>query len=662
VVLVENEEFVKSDPDKREYRAIRLEPSQLEVLLVSDGDTDVEAAAVHVKAGHFCDPPNRAGLAHFHEHMLFLGTTKYPDEHDYENFLSKNGGSTNAYTDMQDTNYYFSVAPLDHDEDDDEDDNDGAEESTDEGGTSAALSGALDRFAQFFISPSFAVESVERELRAINSEHLNSITSDQWRNYQLLKNGCNPSHPFHKFGCGNYKTLTDGGDIAGESAETSGGSSPRDDLLQFWNDNYQSKSLKLCVVGRASLDDLQKTVEDTFGYVPPPTSAPVVENLSSAASPINEDKLEFPLENSRGMAAFGEEQLGRVREVVPIMDSRSIKLYFAFPPMNDPLLKETHPYRVISHLLGHESPGSLHYLLNDEGLINGLSSGTGVGVTDFSLATFSMSLTPEGMKKRDYVLSLVFQWISLVQSVIENDEHGLMEQYHDELRRIATMNFRFRENGDPTDFASGAAELMFEYEPSLILAGSAFTKEYRPELAKALMERMNPENVLITISDQDLDKENSPHADSETSLGASEWQTEQWYRAKYREEKISQAVMEKWKTQEIDPRLKLPDLNAFIPDDFSLKCEDPEEKTDPSMDYSKQPPCLLIDRPDSLRMWHKLDRTWKVPKTSIRMHLTSPNLYRSPRTMTMARLYQKVLNDDLNSFVYDASVAGCNYR
>jgi insulysin len=362
------------------------------------------------------------------------------------------------------------------------------------------------------------------------------------------------------------------------------------------------------------------------------------------------------------MAAFGEEQLGRVREVVPIMDSRSIKLYFAFPPMNDPLLKETHPYRVISHLLGHESPGSLHYLLNDEGLINGLSSGTGVGVTDFSLATFSMSLTPEGMKKRDYVLSLVFQWISLVQSVIENDEHGLMEQYHDELRRIATMNFRFRENGDPTDFASGAAELMFEYEPSLILAGSAFTKEYRPELAKALMERMNPENVLITISDQDLDKENSPHADSETSLGASEWQTEQWYRAKYREEKISQAVMEKWKTQEIDPRLKLPDLNAFIPDDFSLKCEDPEEKTDPSIDYSKQPPCLLIDRPDSLRMWHKLDRTWKVPKTSIRMHLTSPNLYRSPRTMTMARLYQKVLNDDLNSFVYDASVAGCNYR
>ena len=48
-------------------------------------------------------------MAHFHEHMLFLGTEKYPKENDYETFLSKYGGFSNAYTDMEDTNYYFSL-------------------------------------------------------------------------------------------------------------------------------------------------------------------------------------------------------------------------------------------------------------------------------------------------------------------------------------------------------------------------------------------------------------------------------------------------------------------------------------------------------------------------------------------------------------------------
>ena len=30
--------------------------------------------------------------------MLFMGTEKYPEENKYQDFLSKNGGSSNAYT------------------------------------------------------------------------------------------------------------------------------------------------------------------------------------------------------------------------------------------------------------------------------------------------------------------------------------------------------------------------------------------------------------------------------------------------------------------------------------------------------------------------------------------------------------------------------------
>ena len=48
---------------------------------------------------------------HFCEHMLFLGTKKYPDENDFDKFLSDNGGSSNAYTATDNTNYFFDISP-----------------------------------------------------------------------------------------------------------------------------------------------------------------------------------------------------------------------------------------------------------------------------------------------------------------------------------------------------------------------------------------------------------------------------------------------------------------------------------------------------------------------------------------------------------------------
>ena len=380
--LAADADFIKSLPDSRSYRAIELS-NGLKCLLVSDPQTDVEAGAVHINSGHFQDPERRPGLAHFHEHMLFLGTEKYPGESDLEAYLSRNGGSSNAFTDMEDTNYYFSVAPLDHDDDRAADGGGeaGPGGATEDGGglerASSALSGALDRMAQFFVAPTFNAAMVERELRAIDSEYLNSVSSDSWRNYQLLKSYANPDHPFVKFGCGNYDTLTDGGDIAGEAADLSGGTNPREDLIKFWEDNYQTPKMRLCVVGKANLDALQRSVEETFGLVKPPSDEWIAANQQESPPDDGGDGALFRSEHARyGVAPFDKDRsLGMIREVVPVVESRLLKLQFATPPMEDPKLVETRPYRVLSHLLGHESPGSLHSLLNEEGLINGLTSG-----------------------------------------------------------------------------------------------------------------------------------------------------------------------------------------------------------------------------------------------------------------------------------------------
>jgi insulysin len=610
----------------------------LRCLLVSAPESDVEAGAVHVKAGHMDDPDDRAGLAHFHEHMLFLGTTKYPDENEYEQFLSQYGGSSNAYTDMEDTNYYFSVSPLDDDDDDDDDEDDQAEKTT-----SAALEGGLDRLAQFFISPLFDPSMVERELRAIDSEYRNSFTSDGWRSYQLLKESANQDHPFSKFGCGNYNTLTQGGEIVNSTFCSPGRSSPVQDLETFWKTYYQTFNLGLSVVGKSSLDALQASVERTFGQLPASEGTPRHSHHVDA-KPFGTEHAQYG-----GVAAFGQGQLGKIRHVVPLLEGRSIKLYFSTPPLDDPVLKESRPYKVLSHLLGHESRGSLYVLLDEEGWLDGLSSGIGIDTSDFSLFTLTINLTPDGMKNKDKILELAFQWIALIRDTSPER----MRLYHEELRQISQTNFRFRENGDPTDFCSSAAELLFSYDPAELLIATSRAGEYDPEVAKIFGERIRPENAMISIMDSDL----------KTDVNPEEWKKEKWYGAQYRETLMTPEQIKEWATPSaIDERLRLPDLNEYIPTDFSLRCDDEKYAEDEDdEEIGEEIPTLLVDRPD-LRVWHKMDRKWRVPKTVFQLSLLSPNVYRSPRTMTLNRLYERVLNDDLNSFVYDASMAGLNYK
>jgi len=136
---------VKSPIDKREYRYVMLD-NGLKVLLISDPQADKSAAAMDVSAGAFHAPRDRAGLLHFLEHMLFLGTEKYPDAGEYNEYLKKNGGGSNAYTAEEDTNYFFDVK-------------------------NEAFDGALDRFAQFFIAPTLDPQFVEREKNAVDSEY-----------------------------------------------------------------------------------------------------------------------------------------------------------------------------------------------------------------------------------------------------------------------------------------------------------------------------------------------------------------------------------------------------------------------------------------------------------------------------------------------------------
>ena len=133
--------IVTAQRDARLFRGLELD-NGMRLVLVSDPKAEVAGASLDVHVGSYSDPDDLPGLAHFCEHMLFLASKKYPEEDGYFEFLRAHGGFANAFTASTHTNYFFGVQP-------------------------ASLEEAMDRLAQFFVSPTFDESQVAREVLAV---------------------------------------------------------------------------------------------------------------------------------------------------------------------------------------------------------------------------------------------------------------------------------------------------------------------------------------------------------------------------------------------------------------------------------------------------------------------------------------------------------------
>uniref|UniRef100_A0A3B1IZC7 Insulin-degrading enzyme n=1 Tax=Astyanax mexicanus TaxID=7994 RepID=A0A3B1IZC7_ASTMX len=350
--------IIRSPEDKREYRGLEF-TNGLKAILISDPTTDKSSAALDVHIGSLSDPPKISGLAHFCEHMLFLGTEKYPKENEYSQFLSEHAGSSNAFTSGEHTNYYFDVS---HEH----------------------LQGALDRFAQFFLCPLFDESCKDREVNAVDSEHEKNLMNDAWRLFQLEKATGNPDHPFSKFGTGNKLTL--------ETRPSQDGIDIRQELLKFHSTFYSSNLMGLCVLGRESLDDLASMVVKLFGEV---------ENKSV---PIPE----FPVH------PFQEEHLRQFYKVVPIKDIRNLYVTFPIPDLQK--YYKSNPGHYLGHLIGHEGPGSLLSELKSKGWVNTLVGGQKEGAKGFMFFIINVDLTEEGLLHVEDIIFHMFQYIQKLRT------------------------------------------------------------------------------------------------------------------------------------------------------------------------------------------------------------------------------------------------------
>lgn len=167
-----------------------------------------------------------------------------------------------------------------------------------------ALEGALDRFSGFFVNPLFADSCTEREIRAVDSEHSKNLQQDMWRFYQLEKHLASPNHPYNKFGTGNLQSLWE--------KPKSEGRDPRAELIEWWKKEYCARRMKLVVLGRDSLDDLEKMVRSRFEAVPVRTE-PGQERITYSPD------------------VFDKEMLGTIIFAKPVKDVRGLEISFPLP-------------------------------------------------------------------------------------------------------------------------------------------------------------------------------------------------------------------------------------------------------------------------------------------------------------------------------------------
>ncbi|CAG9861187.1 unnamed protein product [Phyllotreta striolata] len=574
LILKRYDDIVKSEEDKRVYRGLEL-TNLMKVLLVSDPVTDKSAAAMDVNVGFLSDPKDVRGLAHFCEHMLFLGTKKYPNENDYSKFLSEHGGGTNAATYVDHTVYYFDVVP-------------------------EKLEESLDRFSQFFIAPLFTESATEREINAVNSEHEKNIPSDLWRLDQLDKHLANPNHPYNTFGTGNKQTLLN---IPKEK-----GIDVRKQLLEFHNKWYSSNIMSLAVLGKESLDELEDMVVELFSNV---------ENKNVEA-PV---WLEHP---------FSEDQFRTKVYVSPVKDVRNLNI--VFPSEDIVEFYKSGPTHYISHLMGHEGPGSILSVLKARGWSNSLVAGHRPSPRGIGFFAVAVDLTEEGMDHVDEIVELVFQYLNMLK------KEGPQKWVQDENKNIGQMIFRFKDKESPRTYISGLVHSLQEYPMQNVLCANYMLNEWQPELVEKFWKKFVPENVRVSVVAKKYEKELD--------------QTEPWYGTKYKIVEIPEKTIMKWQNAGLCPDLKMPEKNEFIPTDFSLYPID--------HDITEFP--VIIEDSALTRIWFKQDDQFLLPKANLMCDFVSPLAYLDPLNCNLTHMLVQLFKDALNEYAYAAELAGLKWE
>lgn len=627
----------------------------------------MSAAALQVSVGSFSDG-EIDGLAHFCEHMCFLGTEKFPDESSFSVFLNEHGGNSNAYTASEATNYHFDVV-------------------------SDQLKGAFERFSSFFTCPLFTESATGRELNAVDSEHAKNLQNDSWRTHQLDQATSAKGHVYNHFGTGDSRTLRD--------EPLAKGVNVRQKLLDFHAAHYSASRMTLAVLGKESIDTLVAWTTEYF--------KDIKDNKSSA--PVFPG---HPYDGKTGMYFLS----------VPIKDNRSLSVTWALPEQLTDWQTKAENY--LSHLIGHEGPGSLLSMLKAYGLAEGLSAGASMDDSNASSFNVNINLSELGLTRVNDVLACVYAYLGVLQA------HGPQKWVWDEQAVQAANSFRFTSKYQPVSYVSQLAENLAKpsvlTRPETVLTGPSLFWEFNADKISFLLTRFTPENSRVKVSSKS------------ESIATRCTLTEPIYGTKYHEEVMSADLMHmlstvtseykavtadrlkslggngkavvgglSWKSEgqtpaieeenesitpllpsllavgakafavSLSPPLTLPAPNDFLATDFSIRnpvlalrkkaeeertamIEDPPHTMIDGIRIRREPTPVLLKRDSKCEVFFNQDDFFGSPKVSVHAMLRIPMSMFSPRNACILDLYSNLLIESLSEFTYAAEVAGLRFN
>lgn len=348
-----DQSIMTSPNDARQYQTITL-PNQLQVVLVSDPTAEKSSAALNVDVGWLNDPKEQQGLAHFLEHMLFMGTERYPDPDGFMKFMDQHGGSRNAFTNQL-TNYMFEI-------------------------NNSHFEEALDRFSDFFKSPLLLPDYVDKERHAVHSEWSMMRTMDGWA---LMAIGAKllGEHPSNQFWIGNLDSLSD-----------KEGSTLHDELLAFYQNYYSANMMKLVLISPQPLPEMQLLAQRFFADIE------------------NKD-----IDSPRPTRCVNFEQLGpRLVHYVPNSEMQLLRLGFTIKNNLEHFASK--PNQFLAHLLSSEMPGTPAQQLKAMGLIDSVDVNYDPKFYgNYGSYDINIALTTAGLQQREAITAIFMQYLDLIR-------------------------------------------------------------------------------------------------------------------------------------------------------------------------------------------------------------------------------------------------------
>ena len=640
--------LLKGKANWRNYRYLELQSNGVNVMLVQDSKSLSVGAACCVNVGAGSDPWCMPGIAHLTEHLCFMGSEKYPQENGFKQYLTRHGGRSNGSTSLQTTTYQMDIL-AEH------------------------IEPALDRMAHFFINPTFA--SLSQEVNAVDAENSKNQTNDGRRRLQVLKAICDPQHTYAKFTTGNLETLPP--------------SKAQELIPAFHEYHYTTPSkLTLVLVGPQSLDELQKLAVQTFGTIPPKKEEQSSQqrNLTRAQTLIQEAALQAPNYGYRDNAnpihnsSFPSKKL--ILTIPPIVRSkRHLALLFPMPPKHKEI---SYVVSMMSHLLGHEGPGSSFGLLQKKlSWIHSLSSGLRIDAPDQAVFQIQVQLTEQGEENWKDVVTILQSHCRLLSSTNNNLQYLWKEK-----AQLDQMQFDTASPGTAYNYAPSLARRILQYGPDDCLTAGYFLDASddagRDQLLfKMVQTYLTPDNCIIERCSTKFWEE------IVSTNKKSEIQVEPYYKIDYHVQDFTPELLHQFKQDIITlpssfsannekesemnvcDYLHLPKPNFYVPTNLDL-CSDlpPEATLGPRIDKDLDPPKLIInDKEKGRRLWHRLDDRYALPRSSMTIMLVNPNssylqkqgweysLEQSVKSTWLTSIFTRAMAQE----TYDADLAGLEW-